>query len=112
MQAHSNSQVNTISHTHTPPGITRDGEKEEYVNESYSYNELELFVPILKLVERQGNQGEKLLNAEISNLIGRRLHDFDVMGAEVSPTHNYACGFTSATCQYRPMTYINFVELR
>ena len=40
-------------------------------------------MPILKLVERQGNQQEKLLNAEISNLIGRRLHDFDVMGAEV-----------------------------
>ena len=64
-------------------GITEDGEKEEYVNESYCYSELDLYVPILKLVERQGNQGEKLLNAEISNLIGRRLHDFDVMGPEV-----------------------------
>ena len=53
------------------------------MNESYCYSELDLFVPILKLVERQGNQGEKLLNAEISNLIGRRLHDFDVMGPEV-----------------------------
>lgn len=47
------------------------------------YSELDLFIPILKLVERQGNQREKLLNAEISNLIGRRLHDFDVMGPEV-----------------------------
>lgn len=53
------------------------------MNELYCYSELDLYVPILKLVERQGNQGEKLLNAEISNLIGRRLHDFDVMGAEV-----------------------------
>lgn len=31
----------------------------------------------------QGNQEEKVLNAKISNLIGRRLHDFDIMGAEV-----------------------------
>ncbi len=46
-------------------------------------DELDLFIPMLKLVERQGNQDEKLLNAEISNLIGRRLHDFDVMSAEV-----------------------------
>ena len=35
-------------------------------------------------MEKLGNQNEKLLNAEISNLIGRRLHDFDVMGSEVS----------------------------
>ena len=57
------------------------------MNESKCYGELDLYVPILKLVERQGNQGEKLLNAEISNLIGRRLHDFDVMGPEVI-SHN------------------------
>ena len=31
----------------------------------------------------QGNQEEKVLNAKISNLIGRRLHDFDIMGSEV-----------------------------
>lgn len=71
-------------------GITNDGEKEEFVNEANLLEELDLFIPnipsfipMLKLTERQGNQDEKLLNAEISNLIGRRLHDFDVMGAEV-----------------------------
>jgi phosphatidylinositol-4,5-bisphosphate 3-kinase len=39
---------------------------------------------VLKLVERKGNQEEKQLNSEISNLIGRRtcMHDFDTMGAE------------------------------
>ncbi len=51
-------------------------------------------MPMLKLLERQGNQDEKLLNAEISDLIGRRLHDFDIMGAEVS------YGFiTSLSCE-------------
>jgi len=64
-------------------GITADGEKEEYLNEQATLGDLDIFIPVLKLVERQGNQSEKLLNAEISNLIGRRLHDFDVMGKEV-----------------------------
>lgn len=53
------------------------------MNESNTLEELDLFIPMLKLMERQGNQDEKLLNAEISNLIGRRLHDFDIMGPEV-----------------------------
>ena len=66
-------------------GITSDGEKEEFINEAKTLEELDLFIPMLKLLERQGNQEEKLLNAEISDLIGRRLHDFDVMGAEVCP---------------------------
>lgn len=64
-------------------GITTDGEKEEYLNEQYRLADLDISIPVLKLVERQGNHNEKLLNAEISNLIGRRLHDFDVMGPEV-----------------------------
>ena len=42
-------------------------------------------------MERQGNQEEKLLNAEISNLIGKRLHDFDLMGAEVSDLQSMIC---------------------
>ena len=44
-----------------------------------------LWSAVLKLVERKGNQEEKHLNAEISNLIGRRtcMHDFDTMGTEV-----------------------------
>ena len=42
-----------------------------------------LVVYSLSLSCLQGNQEEKVLNAKISNLIGRRLHDFDIMGAEV-----------------------------
>lgn len=53
------------------------------MNEQATLSDLDIFIPVLKLVERQGNQVEKQLNAEISNLIGRRLHDFDVMGKEV-----------------------------
>ncbi len=60
-----------------------DGERDELVNDSRTLEEAELFIPLLKLVERKGNQEEKLLNAEISNLIGKKLHEFDVMGQEV-----------------------------
>ena len=53
------------------------------MNDNETLESLGLAIPLLKLMERQGNQEEKLLNAEISNLIGKRLHDFDIMGAEV-----------------------------
>ena len=62
------------------------------MNESATVESLGLAVPLLKLVERQGNQEEKLLNAEISNLIGKRLHEFDIMGAEVVWSQNYYSG--------------------
>ena len=54
-----------------------------------------LGVAVLKLVEREGNQEEKQLNSELSNLIGRRtcMHDFDTMGTEV-----YMCGLCKLVC--------------
>jgi len=64
-------------------GVTMDGSKEEFVDDSRKLKELDLFQPLLKLVERHGDQSEKFFNAEIGNLIGRRLHDFDVMGPEI-----------------------------
>eukprot|EP00731_Ephydatia_muelleri_P037245 Em0427g2a len=67
-------------------GVTMDGQKEEFLNDNQTLDDLELFLPILKLVEKQGDQEEKMLNAEIGNLIGYHLHDFDVMGPEVQAT--------------------------
>ena len=64
-------------------GVTADGSKEEFVDDSRTLKELDLYGNLLKLVERQGDQTEKFFNAEIGNLIGRRLHDFDVMGPEI-----------------------------
>ena len=63
-----------------------DGQKEEFLNDNQTLDDIELFLPILKLVEKQGDQEEKMLNAEIGNLIGYHLHDFDVMGPEVQAT--------------------------
>ena len=64
-------------------GVTNDGAKEEFVDDSRILKDLDLFGHLFKLVERQGDQTEKFFNAEIGNLIGRRLHDFDVMGPEI-----------------------------
>ena len=64
-------------------GVTMDGSKEEFVDDTRTIKDLDLYAPLFKLVERQGDQTEKFFNAEIGNLIGRRLHDFDVMGPEI-----------------------------
>lgn len=64
-------------------GVTKEGTREEFVDEKQLYCDVGLFQPILKLVERQGSQEEKLFNAELSNLIGARVHDFEVMGKEI-----------------------------
>lgn len=37
-----------------------DGNKDEFVDESRSLYDLDLFAPLLKLVERQGNMKEKV----------------------------------------------------
>ena len=41
-------------------GITSDGNKDEFVNEKHSLEDLGLFTPLLKLVERQGDMEEKV----------------------------------------------------
>nr|WEL12771.1 phosphatidylinositol-4,5-bisphosphate 3-kinase catalytic subunit alpha/beta/delta [Halisarca dujardinii] len=64
-------------------GITNDGSREEFVDEKRHFDDLELFQRILKLEERKGSQQEKLFNAELSNLIGARVTDFEVMGQEI-----------------------------
>ena len=53
------------------PGILKDGNKDEFVNESQSIGDLNLFTPLLKLEEREGNLEEKRLKSVIGTLIGR-----------------------------------------
>ena len=52
-------------------GVAHDGSKEEFVNESQTIADLNLFAPLLKLVERHGNMEEKRLKFDIAALIGR-----------------------------------------
>jgi phosphatidylinositol-4,5-bisphosphate 3-kinase len=65
-------------------GVNEDAEREELVDESKTLEEVRLFQPLLKVVEKKGNQEEKRLNAEISQTIGKRLADFTNLGPEVS----------------------------
>ena len=44
---------------------------EEFVNESQTLGDLNLFTPLLKLVEHRGNMDEKRLRSDIGALIGR-----------------------------------------
>ena len=52
-------------------GVAYDGTREEFVNESQTLGDLNLFAPLLKLVERHGNMDEKRLRFDIGTLIGR-----------------------------------------
>ena len=64
-------------------GVSTKGEREEFVDEKKRLCDLNLFHPLLKVQERIGDQDEKLLDAEIGNLIGKRLKEFEALGEEV-----------------------------
>lgn len=64
-------------------GVNEDAQREELVDEMRTLDEVRLFQPLLKVVEKKGNQEEKRLNAEISQTIGKRLADFANLGTEV-----------------------------
>lgn len=64
-------------------GVNEDAEREELVDETKTLEEARLYQPLLKVVEKKGNQEEKRLNAEISQTIGKRLADFANLGTEV-----------------------------
>ena len=52
-------------------------EKEELVNEARRLCDIKPFASLLKVVEREGDKAEQILNAQIGHLIGKGLHDFD-----------------------------------
>jgi phosphatidylinositol-4,5-bisphosphate 3-kinase len=86
-------------------GISNDGSREEFVDEKRHFDELGLFQPILKLEERKGSQQEKLFNAELSNLIGARVHDFEVMGQEIREYRKDLFLACKATVEERNQSY-------
>lgn len=69
-------------------GVNQDAEREELIDESRRYCDLNLFHALLQVAEKQGDQDEKLFNAEVGGLIGKRLGELTVMGSEV---HDYRC---------------------
>lgn len=57
--------------------VTYSAEQEECLDETLQLCEIPYFKEVFKLVEKKGDKEEKLLNARISNLINKRLGDFD-----------------------------------
>lgn len=56
--------------------IQIDAETMELMDEAQCLQELNLFIKVLKVVERIGNEQEKLLNIRIGHLIGKGKNNF------------------------------------
>ncbi|CAL4097544.1 unnamed protein product, partial [Meganyctiphanes norvegica] len=59
--------------------ISQRAETVELMDESKCLQEIGPFLYILKVVERKGNETEKLLNSQIGQLIGKDLQKFDAL---------------------------------
>ncbi|EFX69553.1 hypothetical protein DAPPUDRAFT_300912 [Daphnia pulex] len=59
--------------------ISHDAEQEEFYDESRRLCDLRLFLPLLKIIEPQGNKMEKILNSEIGLAVGVAIHELDEM---------------------------------
>ncbi|GFS05073.1 phosphatidylinositol-4,5-bisphosphate 3-kinase catalytic subunit alpha isoform [Elysia marginata] len=57
--------------------ITQDAMREEFYDETRRLCDLRLFQPILKVMEPKGNRDEKMVNYEISMLIGVPVNEFN-----------------------------------
>ncbi|XP_076066613.1 phosphatidylinositol 4,5-bisphosphate 3-kinase catalytic subunit alpha isoform-like [Oratosquilla oratoria] len=58
-------------------GVTQDAELEEFWDEKRRLCDLDLFSPILKVLEPRGKKEDKVLNYEISLALGRPVHELD-----------------------------------
>uniref|UniRef100_A0AAY4CDJ0 phosphatidylinositol-4,5-bisphosphate 3-kinase n=1 Tax=Denticeps clupeoides TaxID=299321 RepID=A0AAY4CDJ0_9TELE len=57
--------------------INLTAEREDLEDEQRRLCDVRPFLPILRLVAREGDRVEKLINTQISHLIGKGLHEFD-----------------------------------
>lgn len=58
-------------------GVTSDGKKEDFFDETRRLCELKLFQPILKLVQPEGDPEEQITQSQISQALGIAINDFD-----------------------------------
>ena len=59
--------------------VNQRGKQEELLDETRQLIDVRPFRPLLKLVQKQGDNEEKLFDSHIGNLIGKSLHEFDQM---------------------------------
>ncbi|XP_043849054.1 phosphatidylinositol 4,5-bisphosphate 3-kinase catalytic subunit delta isoform [Dromiciops gliroides] len=57
--------------------INQTAEQQELEDEQRRLCDIQPFLPVLRLVARQGDRAKKLINSQISLLIGKGLHEFD-----------------------------------
>lgn len=57
--------------------VNRTAEQQELEDEQRRLCDIQPFLPVLRLVARQGDRAKKLVNSQISLLIGKGLHEFD-----------------------------------
>lgn len=58
-------------------GITSEAKNEEFYDDSLRLIDLDLFMPMLKLIEVVGNKQEKMVNSAISQIVGKPLSELD-----------------------------------
>ena len=59
--------------------VDKNGGVEELVDENRSIFDVQPFKPYFKIVEKQGDEAEKLVNSKISMLIGKSITEFESM---------------------------------
>ncbi|XP_039583710.1 phosphatidylinositol 4,5-bisphosphate 3-kinase catalytic subunit delta isoform isoform X3 [Passer montanus] len=82
--------------------INQTAEQQELEDEQRRLCDIQPFLPVLRLVAREGDRAKKLINSQISLLIGRGLHEFDsVQDPEVSEFRAKMCQFCEETAARR-----------
>uniref|UniRef100_A0A803XTI5 Phosphatidylinositol 4,5-bisphosphate 3-kinase catalytic subunit delta isoform n=1 Tax=Meleagris gallopavo TaxID=9103 RepID=A0A803XTI5_MELGA len=74
--------------------INQTAEQQELEDEQRRLCDIQPFLPVLRLVAREGDRVKKLINSQISLLIGKGLHEFDsVQDPEVNDFRTKMCQF-------------------
>ncbi|XP_062872087.1 phosphatidylinositol 4,5-bisphosphate 3-kinase catalytic subunit delta isoform [Trichomycterus rosablanca] len=82
--------------------INRTAEREDVEDEQRRLCDVQPFMLVLRLIAREGNRVEKLINTQISLLIGKGLHEFDAQkNHEVNEFRTKMCAFCEEKAQER-----------
>ncbi|KAK2105885.1 Phosphatidylinositol 4,5-bisphosphate 3-kinase catalytic subunit delta isoform [Saguinus oedipus] len=74
--------------------INQTAEQQELEDEQRRLCDVQPFLPVLRLVAREGDRVKKLINSQISLLIGKGLHEFDSLcDPEVNDFRTKMCQF-------------------
>ncbi|XP_035200243.1 phosphatidylinositol 4,5-bisphosphate 3-kinase catalytic subunit delta isoform isoform X1 [Oxyura jamaicensis] len=74
--------------------INQTAEQQELEDEQRRLCDIQPFLPVLRLVAREGDRVKKVINSQISLLIGKGLHEFDSMqDPEVNDFRTKMCQF-------------------